>query len=238
MDKQCTGCGKLKQAEEFGRDTRVKCGSRARCKECRSAEGAEYRTRNAENIKKAYCVRKEKDPEGLREEWSRWRANNTAKNRENVRLWEKKNPEKAKAKRKRYVAAHPERVRENSRRGSCKARSKPGGNLRNSVTVAIWKSLRGTKGGRHWEALVGFTIDQLRAHLEKLFQPNMSWDNYGTLWEIDHKMPVAVFNFERPEDIDFRICWSLKNLQPLSVKENRRKNKKIDRPFQPSLALG
>ncbi len=65
----------------------------------------------------------------------------------------------------------------------------------------------------------------------------MSWENYGTVWEIDHKIPIAAFNFERPEDIDFKKCWELKNLRPLEIYKNRSKQARIDKPFQPSLTI-
>jgi 5-methylcytosine-specific restriction endonuclease McrA len=55
---------------------------------------------------------------------------------------------------------------------------------------------------------------------------------------VDHIIPIAVFNFEKPEDIDFRRCWALKNLQPLESKQNQSKGAKIDRPFQPALMIG
>jgi hypothetical protein len=65
----------------------------------------------------------------------------------------------------------------------------------------------------------------------------MNRENYGLFWEVDHKIPVAAFNFQTPEDPDFKKCWSLKNLQPLGKSENRRKQDRVDKPFQPSLTI-
>ena len=106
-----------------------------------------------------------------------------------------------------------------------------------NISRAMHHSIKKSKAGRHWETLVNFTIDQLKMHLEKLFTSDMSWENYGSYWHIDHKTPMAVFNFNKPEDIDFRLCWSLKNLQPLAAKENIKKGTKLEKPFQPSLLL-
>lgn len=55
---------------------------------------------------------------------------------------------------------------------------------------------------------------------------------------IDHIIPITAFNFDTPDDIDFRKCWALKNLQLLPEKENREKRDKIEGPFQPSFAFG
>jgi hypothetical protein len=61
----------------------------------------------------------------------------------------------------------------------------------------------------------------------------MSWDNYGTVWHIDHKIPVSAFNLRCEEDI--KRCWALKNLQPMFADENVMKSDKLDKPFQPML---
>jgi len=106
------------------------------------------------------------------------------------------------------------------------------------MSTGILISLKGTtKKGRSWQTLVGYTIDQLKRHLESKFQKEMSWKNHGTFWHIDHIIPKSVFNFETPEDIDFKRCWSLDNLQPLEASENMRKNNRLDGAFQPSLML-
>jgi hypothetical protein len=103
----------------------------------------------------------------------------------------------------------------------------------------MWFALKEKKGGRTWEALVDYTLDDLMRHLEKQFQQGMSWDNYGkTGWHIDHLIPVSAFNFKTYDDIDFKRAWALSNLQPMWAKENMSKGAKIDKPFQPSFAFG
>ena len=61
-------------------------------------------------------------------------------------------------------------------------------------------------------------------HLEGLFQPRMSWNNYGKKgWEVDHIIPLSRFDYSFPDDSQFKECWSLKNLQPLWAADNLRK---------------
>ena len=88
------------------------------------------------------------------------------------------------------------------------------------------KSNHLSKNRRHWEELVGWTKIELKKHLEKLFKPGMSWDNRED-WEIDHIIPVCFFKFKSIDDVEFKYCWSLGNLQPLWTKENRKKSSKI-----------
>jgi 5-methylcytosine-specific restriction endonuclease McrA len=61
----------------------------------------------------------------------------------------------------------------------------------------------------------------------------MTWDNHGKYekgkkkWQIDHIKPKSLFNFETPEDPEFKECWALENLQPLEAMENIKKGNKF-----------
>lgn len=152
----------------------------------------------------------------------RWRENNKEKYLQNQRNWKKNNPDK---------------VREKNKRSNAKKMSIPGWKLSSNVSRSIRKHLAsGAKAGRKWETLVGYTIEQLTKHLEKQFQPNMSWENYGK-WHIDHKIPLSVHNFSSPKDIDFKRAWSLKNLQPMWAVDNIKKHAKLTKSFQPTLQI-
>lgn len=94
-------------------------------------------------------------------------------------------------------------------------------NMRRSVVrhLAI-----GVKDERSWRSLTGFGSKELMDHLESKFQVGMTWQNYGSYWHLDHIKPVAAFFFSSPEDQEFKECWALSNLQPLTAKENRKKS--------------
>ncbi len=106
------------------------------------------------------------------------------------------------------------------------------------ISSSIKRSLKkGAKGGRHWETFIEFTQQGLRKSIEKQWVVGMTWENYGREWEIDHRIPVSAFNFDKPEHIDFKRCWALSNLQPMWKHENRKKSNKLIQDFQPSLKL-
>ena len=93
------------------------------------------------------------------------------------------------------------------------------------ISRSIGGSLRHkglSKKGRHWENLVGYTKKALKEYLEKLFEPGMTWDNHGE-WHIDHIVPISFFEYDSTDDVEFKYCWSLHNLQPLWSGENLRK---------------
>jgi hypothetical protein len=72
--------------------------------------------------------------------------------------------------------------------------------------------------------LVGCTVSELRAHLERQFRPGMRWDNLGA-WHIDHIKPCAAFDLRDPEQQ--RACFHFTNLQPLWARENLSKSDRI-----------
>lgn len=77
--------------------------------------------------------------------------------------------------------------------------------------------------GRPW-AHLEYTPEDLVSHLESQFSEGMTWDNYGTWWEIDHKAPVSWFKVKSIGDRAFNKCWALANLQPLLKRANRSKS--------------
>lgn len=66
---------------------------------------------------------------------------------------------------------------------------------------------------------LGCSIEELKKHLEDQFQEGMTWDNYGSYWEIDHIIPCSYFDLSLEENQ--YICFNFRNLQPLLKEENR-----------------
>ena len=102
----------------------------------------------------------------------------------------------------------------------------PQNRLSHCISKQIWDALGKKKHSRHWERLVGYTNKQLMAHLESQFTDGMTWENYGK-WHIDHIIPISFFQYISTEDVEFKMCWRLENLQPLWAKDNLRKSNKL-----------
>jgi hypothetical protein len=223
--KTCSRCKESKPLDHFPSHKGKKDGLGCYCRGChKEQKAASYRrTGNQEKFSKA-----------SREYY----AKNQEAQRRRYRVYYAKNKQKMRDRAKKYRDENYEAVCASRRSSSIKMRSTPKGKISVRMSKRIRDSLcRSPKAGRHWQTLVGFTLEQLQAHLEKQFTPEMTWENYGTHWHIDHKIPIAVFNFETTDDIDFKRCWSLQNLQPLEAIENMSKGMKVKRPFQPSLTL-
>lgn len=98
----------------------------------------------------------------------------------------------------------------------------PKGMIDGRMAVAIRKALRGTKAGRAWESLVGYTLADLMRHIERQFERGMSWANMGA-WHIDHRLPRAMFEYQSADDEQFKACWALTNLRPMWAGDNLEK---------------
>lgn len=94
--------------------------------------------------------------------------------------------------------------------------------IRRGINGSIQK---GAKRRRGWEALVGYTLQDLATHLERQFTKGMSWENRAK-WHIDHIRPLSSFSFTSPDDPGFREAWALTNLRPLWKPENEKKQAK------------
>jgi hypothetical protein len=246
--KRCTRCGFVKPLSDFCKDSYNKDGLKSACRLCSAAQCLAWRVANPEYVAeydKRYYV---SHIEQKRENSKQWYYEHPDQARNNNKAWCKTHKEERKQYNKQYYLDNPDIYREwrkrnpdkaieSDRRNSAKRLGTANGKLSNRMRSGIHHSLEnGVKDQRKWETLVGYTTDQLKKHLEKHFIPGMSWANMGE-WHIDHIIPISAFNYEFPEDIDFKRCWALKNLQPMWAADNIKKNDKVSKPFQSSLLI-
>jgi hypothetical protein len=109
--------------------------------------------------------------------------------------------------------------------------------IRHSVSYAIWYALKNVGSSKNGESCLlylAYTIEELVAYLESLFEPWMSWDNYGVYnpktwddndpttwtWQLDHIIPQSDLPYTSMTDDNFKKCWALENLRPYSSKQN------------------
>lgn len=234
IEKRCPKCGEVKSTSEFYKSKIIKSGVQKHCKVCHNGICKKWKNEHRERVKELWqrWEKSEKSKIGHR----RWAAANRGKYRGYRAKWKEKNKDYSSTYYKKLMEENPEKRRFLSRQQQKRKYATLKGCLNSRMTSNISASLDRSKSGRPWECLVGYTVDQLKKHLEGRFVEGMSWSNRGQ-WHIDHKIPISAFNFNNPEDIDFKRCWALKNLQPMWAKENRMKKAKLEKPFQPSLQI-
>jgi hypothetical protein len=99
-----------------------------------------------------------------------------------------------------------------------------------------------SKNGKSITNFLLYTFEELKNYLQSLFEPWMSWNNHGLYnknkwndndqstwtWQIDHIIPQNKLPYTSMEDDNFKKCWSLNNLRPLSSKDNVLKGNKVN----------
>lgn len=109
--------------------------------------------------------------------------------------------------------------------------------LRSTLSNKIYQELRkhlSCKNGKSILKYLPYTVEELKSYLESQFEFWMTWDNWGRYnlktwddndvstwaWQIDHIKPVSKFKYKSMKDEEFKKCWALENLRPLSAKQN------------------
>jgi len=239
MYKQCNRCKEFKTADNFNRYKASKDGLYRICKACRRILTKAYREKYAEQIKKRKQIYYQNNREAMYKRHKKY----VSKNREKCLKYHKDyyhaHANKMNQQRKEWYYNHLEETRErNNEYKKHKRKINISFRLSENMRHLVYQSLKGKKNGKHWEDIIGYTIDDLKKHLEAQFIDGMTWETYGKDgWHLDHIVPKSVFNFKSYDHIDFKRCWALENLQPLWGEENLRKRDKFSEPFQPCLAF-
>jgi hypothetical protein len=141
-------------------------------------------------------------------------VNNTPKQRENIKKWQQNNKE---------IINKRSRERDKEK---CKTdiNYKIKKHIRTRMWEVIIKKSKSTRNGSI-EDLIGCSVQLYRENIERQLKPGWNWDNYGKVWEIDHKLPLS--SFDLTDYKQQKIAFNFNNTQPLSVFDNRSKKDNI-----------
>lgn len=129
------------------------------------------------------------------------------------RRWRERNPDKESVQRKRsYQTAI--------------LRNEAEFRLKYRISNRLRWSLARGKESKTSLQILGYTIQELRSHLEKQFVKGMGWHNMDK-WDIDHIVPLSSFKLAGPEDPLVKVAWGLPNLRPLWKPANQEKSDKL-----------
>lgn len=183
----------------------------------------ENKSKQKERNKKYYLETRDKQLENNKKYYQENREKIIEQNKQYVQ----DNLEVVKERRKRYYIENRDKIIQQKKEYARKRRKDPIFRLDASFSAQLRNALGQNKGGRKWEDLVGYTLDDLKNHLESLFEPWMNFENHGRYelngpkkWNIDHIIPKAWFNYASYDDPEFKECWALSNLQPKEALDN------------------
>lgn len=158
--------------------------------------------------------RRAENPELIQAQQREWRTNNLEHCRALGRSQRLRNIDKVRASLAAWRAENNAEYLRNRRKNDVQFRL--ASNLRSRLKMAIREKYKSGSAVRD----LGCTIPELIGYLEILFEPGMSWENYGE-WHIDHRRPLATFDLTDREQLLAACHWT--NLQPLWALDNMRK---------------
>lgn len=228
--KVCTKCNIEKDEDEFYKN-------RSYCKKCIAEYKRSYHVKNRERILQKH---KEYYAEHSDEIINRSKVY-YENNKEKKHIYDKerniRNKEKIRLYGQKYYIEHKKECIERGRKlTNKKYKSDSLFKLRVRLSCEIKRALRknnSSKKGHSILEYLPYSIQELKNHLESLFEPWMNWNNHGKyvniwddndqstwVWNIDHIIPQSDLRYTSMEDDNFKKCWSLDNLRPLSAKQN------------------
>lgn len=128
--------------------------------------------------------------------------NNKAKIRNQTKEWRLKNKDKQNA----YYA---------------EKRKNPQYRLAHNLRSRLYDFLKGKIKHKSTENLTGCSFVELKKHLEDQFTPDMTWENYGSYWCVDHIVPLISIDLN--DRIGLEQLSHYSNLRPLTITENSNK---------------
>jgi len=217
--KPCTKCHEVKPLAAFRANPKMKLGADSWCRVCARAHVAARRKQLKDKPKPVISHKKCHGCTKVHP------ATEFAKDCGSVDGYVGICRECRAKKHQRYFDADPDAWRARSRLAHVRRAANPSFIVHKRVSARIGEWLGTKKGGRRCFDLLGYTLPELKAHLERQFVQGMGWASVGA-WHIDHIVPLSSFRVESPEDPEFRRAWALTNLRPLWAKDNLSKSDK------------
>lgn len=228
--KKCNKCLFEKEETYYYVNNRNKDKLESTCKECIK----EKNKQNKEKLREAQIKWREKNPdymsnygksEKIKEYQKQYYEENKDEYIKRKQEWRKNNYEKDKEERKKYIENNKEKVNKYHSNWKKEKREKDvlykiKENTSRRIRYELNTLLKGKKTKRTFEYL-GCKIDELKLYLESKFVENISWENYGDIWHIDHIIPCSSWNLS--DDFENKCCWNYRNLQPLEASDNQSK---------------
>ena len=238
-EKKCGRCQKTKPTDAFSLCKSRGDGLHTRCKQCCSEH---YQSRRDAAIATMKAYWEANRDELLEKQRYNWHENREArlnkqreyrdKNREAIRQqqleYRRKNPELISARnRNQYLKNKASRNDYSKRWNSEQRKSDPLFRLKSNLRTRTNGAIR--RGGytklSGLNESIGCDWPTLKDHLSSHFTREMTWENYGSYWVVDHHIPLA--SAASSEEI-VALCHYT-NLRPLEKAENLRKGASMPR---------
>lgn len=193
----------------------------------------EYHRRNPSKTKAAYKAWYEKNKASRLDYTKEWRRNNPDKVKATSKRKYAKHRDRQLAYAARWRAANPEKLKSGQKRYfDNKLKTDVAFRIRHQLRshIRIVLNKQGVIKSRKTIELLGCTSQFFKEFIEAQFTDGMNWDNRGTLWQMDHIIPLASFDLSQYEQQLKAFHYS--NCRPLLKEKNREKSDTMPEPHQ------
>lgn len=233
---KCNKCEQYKELIEFNKNNSSKTGYQTQCKECKKNHYAQNKEKyitkskekyqqNKQDILEYYKEKYQQNSKEYKQKSKQYRENNIDKVKEYkkqkynidkdkikqyVKQWYTENKEHCKLKSKQWDKNNKDRKNKRQRE-----------RYKNDTNFKLLLNLRGrfnqalktnTKRSSIL-TLLGCSIEEYKLYIESQFKPEMTWENHGEIWEIDHIIPCDSYDLTNTEQQ--KQCFHYTNTQPL-----------------------
>jgi hypothetical protein len=195
----------------------------------------EYKIKNIDKEKLRSKIHYKNNKENINKKHKKHYEENKENINKKRKEYKKNNKEKINSYIKKYNEEHKKEIREREKRWS-KARRKnePSFRLRKIISCSVNRALKRSGSSKNGSILKHLNITEIKKHIESKFEYWMTWQNQGKYnpntwndndsstwtWQLDHIIPQSNLLYDSMEHSNFKKCWALENIRPLSSKQN------------------
>ncbi len=197
----------------------------------------EYNIENNDKIKQRLSCYYKKNIENISKKHRKYYEENKEVINKRHKKYSEKNKEKIKLYSKKYNAIDKNKERRKKREMKwAKARRliDSAYKLRKNISSSVGAFIKRRGLLKKSSITKHLNIIEIKKYLELQFEPWMNWSNWGKyvadkwddndsstwVWQIDHIVPQASLPYDSMVHPNFKKCWALENLRPLSAKQN------------------
>lgn len=212
-NKTCTKCARSKSLDDFPKGKHFSSGYNPVCKICINAAAKKWRSENREK----YLARS-------RRNYHKHRIANLARGRKYYSTHVKAKSEYDAL----YRTQNADKIAAYKKAWEGRKRHDPVFKIKRNLRRRVHHALNGNYKADTTFNLIGCSPNEFKRHLESLFLPGMSWENYGTHgWHIDHIIPC--YEFDLSKESEQRECFHYTNQRPLWAKDNLTRSRRRTR---------
>lgn len=225
--KTCSKCG-------FPKNDNCFYNGKSWCIECHKKKNNAYYAANKEYIISRVHEYATKNQDKIKENKKQYYEENKETILEEQKAYYENNFDRIRVVKETYRLIHKEERNKNQK---ARYENDPSFRLRMNLSTAISGFLKrssSSKNGNSCSEYLSYTMSELKEHLEKQFESWMTWENQGRYdretwddndsstwtWQIDHIIPHSSLPYTSMSNENFKKCWALDNLRPLSAKQN------------------